>query len=64
MTFADWKQECWCAEAARHFDLLWLMDDRVLLQVRFPLAANRLHPSYPARTPKVIALRFTSPARS
>jgi hypothetical protein len=58
MTFADWKRECWCAEAARRFKLPWLIDDRVPLQVRFPLAAKRLHPGYPAQTPKVIALCF------
>jgi hypothetical protein len=58
MTFADWKRECWCEEAARHFDVPRLTDDRIPLQVRFQLAAKRLHPGYPAQTPKVITLRF------
>ncbi len=59
MTFADWKRECWCAEAARRFDLPWLVDDRIPPEVRFTLAAKRLQPSYSAQTPRVIALRFT-----
>jgi hypothetical protein len=57
--FVRWKKTCWCAEAARRFDLPWLIDDRVPLEVRFQLAAKRLHPSHPAQTPKVIAVRFT-----
>ena len=56
--FVRWKQNCWCAEAARRFDLPWLIDDRVPLEVRFPVAAERLHPSYQAQTPKVITVRF------
>lgn len=62
--FVEWKQNCWCAEAAHRFNLAWLIDNRVPLEVRFPVAAKRLHPSYPAQTPKVIALRLKAPARS
>lgn len=63
MTFAAWKRECWCAEAAQRFDLPWLINDRIPLEVRFPPAARRLRPSYPAQTPKVIVLRFTRELR-
>ena len=37
--FVQWKQNCWCAEAAHRFAWPWLIDQRVPLAIRFALAA-------------------------